>query len=156
MPTLWRAFGKICRVRSISDAETGDPPPPIVLMLDRSYLSASGKLTMRCSSVSVNDQPVHCSRSMMRIATAGSKRPMSHTLLSPVASIITAALCSPDTWNSGLDTSWQVGSGGGSSGPGGRAQHHRLGAVVEVDHQERRDVAVRVDRALGPPVVPDV
>ena len=46
---------------------------------------------------------------------------MSHTLFSPVASIMTAALCSPDTWNSGLDTSWHVGRGGGSPGAGGGA-----------------------------------
>ena len=110
----------------------------------------SGWFTMRCNTVSVNDQPVHRSRSITCIATAGSKRPISHTLFSPVASIITAALCRPETWNSGLDTSWHVGQRRRVVGTGRRREHHRLGAVVEVEHQVRRDVAVRVDRALGP------
>ena len=84
-------------------------------------MPTSGWFTRRCSTVSVNDQPVHRSRSITCIATAGSKRPISHTLFNPVASIITAALCRPETWNSGLDTSWHVGNGGGSSGAGGGA-----------------------------------
>src|SRR3954452_12583505 len=112
MPTLWLAFGDTRRVRSSNEGATGEPPPPTVLTVERSYLPTSGWFTMRCSTVSVNDQPVHRSRSMICITIAGSNRPISQTLLIPAAIIITAPACRPETWNSGLEMSWHGGSGG--------------------------------------------
>ncbi len=135
---------------------TAEPPPPIVFTDERSNLPAatSGSCTNRCSTVSVIDQPVHCSRSMTAAAFFGSNRPIHHTLRTPVATNITAPVCRPDTWNSGLVMNWQGRDAGTAAAPAsgsrGRRAHRCSRALEEQHRKERAHVAVRVHRALRP------
>jgi hypothetical protein len=81
---------------------------------------------------------------------SGSKRPMVHTVLAPPPSPVTAAQCSPETWNRGLVTKMQFGV---ASGAGGLSAMSRAPWKKLTMSSEPRLPCV-CTAALGRPVVP--
>ncbi len=133
-----RPHGSASRVSRCRSRENGDPPPPRVRRLVRSWSARPGWFTKRCSSAVVKPQPVMCSRSMSSHTTSGSNRPTVHTDFTPLTASAMAAVCRPDTWKSGLVTSWHA--DGASSGGGLSISMRR--PWKKLSAEERADVAM--------------
>ena len=108
---------------------------------------------MRQTVVFMAPQPVQRSRSIVRMASDGSKRPSFQTVRTPVASDMIAALCRPETWNSGFVTNTQGGKNCASGCGGGASIMPRMPL-----HEVSMTIAIALrwlcTAPLGRPVVP--